>query len=196
MITLLFVGDGERDAAMLPPIVRTIVGSEFSTISEHWSRLWQGGGGYHRKLIYASKQALDRGAKGVVAVVDVDRDRKGVRLAKLKSAQSEILQKSPALRVAVGEAVPHGEAWLLDDPGAVRTALELSAEAPIKRGNNPKEELESLTAQSPNPVSSFKESCARIAEKVQTDRCQHAKETGFADFVDDVKAHLCPLFAA
>ena len=39
MICLFFVGDGARDEATVPPLVRTILQIDFSTLFQPWARL-------------------------------------------------------------------------------------------------------------------------------------------------------------
>ena len=73
MIRLLFVGDGDRDAATNPHLVATIVGTEVEPATTSWPRLNEAGKGYDRKLLFAIRDARDKGLEGVVATVDQDK---------------------------------------------------------------------------------------------------------------------------
>jgi hypothetical protein len=92
----------------------------------------------------------------------------------------------------LGEAIPHLEAWLIDDAAAVRDALQLSSDATIPnvaKAKDPKLALNGLIDASPSSrdlLSVLRE----IAYRVQGGRCAHAKETGFAAFIDDVQSEF------
>ena len=49
----------------------------------------------------------------------------------LREARERDRMERPPFPTAFGEADPHGEAWLLDDPTAIRDALELDPEVEI-----------------------------------------------------------------
>ena len=61
MIRLLFVGDGERDAATIPRIVEIILSTSVGEEFRSWARLHSSPRGYKRKLLFASRQARDAG---------------------------------------------------------------------------------------------------------------------------------------
>jgi hypothetical protein len=80
MIRLLFVGDGERDAATNPHLVSTIIGAPVAPATTGWPRLSRAGSGYDRKLLFAIRTARHTGLDGVVATVDRDKSRRWDRL--------------------------------------------------------------------------------------------------------------------
>lgn len=196
-LPIMVVGDGPRDAAMLPPLVSRVLGTTVQAVGE---RGWHGvrltrGGGYDRKLRFVMREAVESGARGLVATVDRDKSPKRSRLADLVKARETERQdvRSPAaqLAVALGEADPHAEAWLLDDAVAVRSALGLGASAAIPnvRKVAPKDALDVLFGGrelDERPV----ELLARIAGLVDSSRCVHARETGLHSFCDEVRTEL------
>ncbi|MCW8141553.1 MAG: hypothetical protein KIT58_21835, partial [Planctomycetota bacterium] len=200
-VPIMVVSDGPRDAAMLPPLVSTILGAEVQAVA---SRAWSSvvlrrGGGYDRKLRFVLREALDQGARGVVATVDRDRAPRRSRLADLVAGRDAERQdpRSPVaqLPTALGEADPHAEAWLLDDPKAVRAALGLDgrAEVPNVRRSSPKDALDALFAGSDErPLDLL----AAVAREVDPGRCAHARETGLEAFCAEVRRELGPLAAA
>jgi hypothetical protein len=163
--------------------------------------LHRAGRGYARKLRYALRQARDIEAEGLVATVDADAEKKrGTRLRKMKEVRKKDRERAnlPVLPTALGEAVPHGEAWLLDDPVAVRRVLNLSEDErvpTIKRAKNPKKALHDLLAQSERAEDRPLAVWAEIAREVDPERCKHAKGTGFGAFINDVHEELDPLEA-
>ncbi|MCH7885708.1 MAG: hypothetical protein IIC01_10715, partial [Planctomycetes bacterium] len=117
---LLFVGDGDRDAATVPHLVEGILGLEITDEFRSWKKLRlqpkstpRGLRGYTPKLMYAVRAARSRGLDGVVATVDRDAEEPRSRLAKLQEGRDLDRREDPALPTALGEANPHGEAWLL-----------------------------------------------------------------------------------
>ncbi len=50
---LLFVGDGERDAATVPHIVARILDTQVEPVTQHWARLNGAGRGYQKKVRFA-----------------------------------------------------------------------------------------------------------------------------------------------
>ncbi len=75
MIRLLFVGDGDRDAVTVPPIVGTILGAQVDALTRNWARLH--GGGLKKKVRFAALDAGSLEARG--AVMTLDRDRSPAR---------------------------------------------------------------------------------------------------------------------
>ena len=193
MVHLFFVGDGERDAATVPAIVKRLLDVAFRPTCARWARLHGAGRGYGRKLLYALRQARDRRADGVVATVDADEERKGRRLRTLRDAREGDRSRFAAIPTALGEAVPHGEAWLLDDPVAVREAMNLPSNAKIpavRESSDPKETLHRLLRNGPRAKDRPLQVWADIAGRVEASRCAHGKATGFHAFVDDVRREL------
>ena len=196
MIRLLFVGDGERDAATNPHLITTITAAAVEATTAPWARLNQAGRGYDRKLLFASAQARAGGLDGVVATVDRDTSRRRDRLRELEAARTRDRQTHPPLPTAIGSANPHAEAWLLDDPVAVRAALRLEGDRPIptvRQVDSPKAELDRLHRGSTRCNEPARNILVDIARTLAVERCQHASETGFAYFVDDVQSELRPL---
>lgn len=97
---------------------------------------------------------------------------------------------------ALGEARPHGEAWLLDDVEAVRQALKLETAENIpsrKKTSNPKQALEELISGSERGGDTRIDVLRDIAVALDPDRCKNRKTSGFDAFVKDVHAELDPL---
>jgi hypothetical protein len=196
MIRLLFVGDGERDAATNPHLVSTIITAAVQPTSSPWARLNRAGHGYDRKLLFAIRQARAHRLDGVVASVDRDTSRHRDRLRELEAARTRDREAHPPLPAALGCADPHAEAWLLDDPVAVRCALRLAGDTPIptvRQVDSPKTEIDRLQRASSRCDELPRDVLVDIARELSIDRCQHARETGFAHFVDDVRAEIGPL---
>lgn len=185
MIPILVVGDGPRDQATVPRLVERILGHPVREDFRPWARL-SGGKGYDRKLAFAVKQAKDAGTQGVVAAVDKDKSQG--RLGVLRD-QRDSEQRSGTFPIAVAEADPHGEAWLLDDPVAVRDALGLPPDVEIptvRQVKSPKEALEALHARGTKRDEPFLTTWAEVARNVSLERCVHARETGFDGLVSEV----------
>jgi hypothetical protein len=199
MIHLFFVGDGPRDEAAVPRLVERILNVPVRDEFSAWARLHRSGAGkgYGRKLRYATRQAKDRGADGLVATVDADKATKRTRLGELSDARDEDRASSPPFPTAIGEAVPHLEAWLLDDAEAVRHALQLAHDASIptvRKTKDPKAKLDDLFA-----LSYRKDEVlvllTDIARELVPSRCRHASSTGFKGFADEVQSELGQLAA-
>jgi hypothetical protein len=117
---LLFVADGERDHAVLPPLIERVLDCKVQPTFFAWKsddlRLNRGRG-YQRKLELALRKARDANLEGVVATIDADAARPKERLSELRAGREKDRQNTllTPLPAALGEAVPHVEAWLLDD---------------------------------------------------------------------------------
>ncbi len=187
-MTVLIVADGPRDEASLPPLIETILGRKINVEFESWVRIHHRGSGrgYGRKLRFSIAHARSHGMKGLVAVVDRDKDRAGHRERDLKTTRDEERQAGRQFPIALGVADPHVDVWLLDDPVAVRQGLGLSSDAEIiniRRAKVPKDELDKLIK--PNEFAQIVDALKAIAKRVDPDRCGHANQTGFAPFADD-----------
>jgi hypothetical protein len=192
---LLFVGDGERDAATVPHLVETILGIRVERATLPWARLNGAGRGYRKKVQFAVRQAIDAEADRLVAVVDRDKEAAGVRLGEMRQARDADRMKRPSYPTACGEANPHGEAWLLDDPVAVRDALGLANEVkvtPVHKTKDPKAVLNDLirSSRKTDPITHI---LGDIAKCVDPSRCAHRDETGLEDFMAEVQSELGPL---
>jgi hypothetical protein len=196
MIRIHFVGDGERDAATVPHLVIDILQTEIDPTTTNWPRLNSAGKGYPRKLRFAMKQAIDAGADGLVAVVDRDKAEKRSRLKELQAGREEWRANPamPPLPAALDEASPHGDVWLLADPVAIRQALELGDDVEIpsvRKTKEPKAALNELIKGSKyRNEMDIKIVLADIARLVDHRRCAHPEETGFGDFVRDVRVEF------
>jgi hypothetical protein len=196
MIRLLFVGDGDRDAATNPHIVRTIIGVEIDASHRAWKELRLGGGGNDRKLKFAIRQARDAGIDGVVATVDQDNSPSGDRLRVLAAARREDREKAAPLPTALGCANPHAEAWLLDDEVAIRSVLHLTQATVIptvRKASYPKDTIGELHAGSSRADEPIRTILAELAQALVASRCQHTRETGFDAFTKDVRDEIGPL---
>lgn len=198
MMKLHFVGDGPRDEATIPHIVERVLQVPIHTEAIPWARLTAiRGSGYARRLRFAIRQAVDAAADGLVAVLDADKDPK--RIQELRKGRDEDRQTSAPFPTAVGQAEPHGDAWLLDDPAAVRTILNLAADVEVisvRKSKNPKGDLNQLVRASSRGEDDILVVLTDIARVLEVFRCNHGKETGFSDFVEDVERELGPVAAA
>jgi len=132
----------------------------------------------------------------MVAVVDWDKDRKGRRLAALREGREQERYRTVDVPVALGQADPHVEAWLLDDPVAVRRALQLPADHQmpnVVKSSYPKDDIDVLRRAGGDSDDTILVALSRIADAVVPQRCEHQKETGLKRFVDDVRHELGPL---
>ena len=196
MIKLLVVGDGERDGASIPPLVQTILELPIQSDFERWPRLQKKGLG--RKLLFATIQARNRKHDGLVAVVDADQRMRSQKIKDLIEARAEMRRSAPPFPTALGEAVPNGDAWLLDDPIAVCDALHLDRNTPVAvvtKVRDPKPELNAAIALSTRAGEDILTILAAIAGFVRIEHCRHPSDTGFESFVKDVRAELSPLIA-
>ncbi len=196
---LLFVADGPRDEVTIPRLVERILNTSIESSFQPWKgvRLNQGSG-YRRKLRFALAQARDQELDGVVATVDSDRVTPKKRLKELCLGRDED-RKNPSaspMPTAVGEAVPHLEAWLLDDPVSVRNALGLprDGDIPDVAQGDPKTALNCLIDESESSDRPT-QLLSAIACELDSERCNHSSDTGFKDFVHDVRAELEPLLS-
>ncbi len=199
MIQLHFVGDGDRDAVTVPELVQKILGCKIGERSQPWARLHDAGRGYERKLRFAMISAQADGADGLVVTIDRDKDHKGERIERLRQGRLDARNRNLKIPTALGQAIPHGEAWLLDDPVAVKTTLELpeSVETPsVLKTKSPKTAMESMLAGSRRAGQRPLQVWADIAEKIELSRYQHAQETGFKQFAEDVESELRGLVVA
>jgi hypothetical protein len=193
---LLFLGDGLRDEAVIPKIVSSAVEYAQKNAFRAWRKVpLHKNIGYKRRLLFALREARDDGLDGVVATVDRDSRPRRERLTELESAR-EADRNNVALtpiKVAVGEAAPHVEAWLLDDPKAIRDALGLpsNAEIPnVRECPNPKDALHDIIQQCGRRDLEMV-LLAEIAQQLTETRCNHRGETGFEAFLLDLKSELC-----
>ena len=191
MIKLLVVGDGERDGASIPSLVQTILERPVQSEFERWPRLQKKGLG--AKLRFATIQARNRKNDGLVAVVDADQRMRSKKIKDLIEARAEMRRSAPPFPAALGEAVPNGDAWLLDDRLAVCDALKLDRNteiAVVTKVRDPKPVLNSIIAQSSRAGEDNLQILADIAGLVRIERCRHAADTGFEAFVKDVTSEL------
>lgn len=194
MIHLYFVGDGPRDEATLPCLVEQILGNKVRpSFPKHPHLRLHGSRGYRGQIRFAIRAARDLDAGGIVVFVDADKDPKGRKFRELRAGRDADRAASPPFPTALGEADPHAEAWLLDDQAAVRKVLQLSSDieiSTVRQTKNPKATLQSLIEQSEIESVDLLAILAAIACEVNLSRCQHAKETGFKRFADEVRHEL------
>lgn len=186
--------DGPRDEAAIPPILGTLLGEEVEVDQSSpraWSRLNQAKG-YRAKVRFALTKARNAGVDALVAVCDADRQPK--RIEELKAGREEHRARNVPFPAALGQANPHGEAWLLDDPTAIRQAWRLHPKTAIPTvrncGNNPKKAIEELFGKTGRHDPT--EALGEIAANLDPKRCPHADRTGFGEFVQEVLTELGP----
>jgi hypothetical protein len=193
MIPIYVVGDGLRDEAMVPVLVERVVRLRVQARFRPWSSLRLAGGGYDRKLKFAVREAVEEKIPMLVATVDTDKDNSGEKLRRLRQARSDDPQCGSLVQVALGEATPHGEAWLLDDEVAVRQALGLHSSTPIctpANRKNPKQAIEDLRHSGNRCDDPIRTVLAAIAQLVQPARCPRSKDTGFDALQDDLRTSI------
>ncbi len=191
MTRALFVGDGPRDAATIPKIVENQVDIRVSDDPMFWHDIRVGG--FKKKLQYALARVRDRRKDALIAVVDSDREKTRKRLAKLEAGRDADRQKLPRIPCALGEARPHGDAWLLDDPVAVCDALGIHRDTKIPASREAKDRrkvLNDVIATSPKANDNVLDVLAAIAARLDPSRCLHGKETGFKAFLEEVESEL------
>jgi hypothetical protein len=191
MIDVFFVLDGPRDHVSVPPLVSRILGLKIRPQTTHWKRLRQKGNasGLSRQLLYAIREAQDAKTSSLVVVVDRDNSSKREKLKELIAARD----RSPEFPVALGQADPHGEAWLLDDPVAVTRGLGLGTDVEIpniRDVESPKDTIEVLRENSEFSDKTILEVLEAIVNHVDPARYRHAKETGYEAFEKDVRHQL------
>lgn len=197
-IRLSLLADGPRDHATLPLLLATILGRQIAVAGAHeWKGLRLAGGGNARKVAFAMRQAIDEGAAGLVVTADQDANPPRKKLRELRDARdAERGKPGPAaiLPVAIGEARPHAEAWLLDDAVAIREGLRLASDhavPSVRTVSYPKDTIDELDGLGEHPDDERPiDRLMRIATACDPTRCKNAKETGLHDFVDDVKQEL------
>lgn len=162
-----------------------------------WSdRRLHGESGNGRRLKFVVREALADGIDGVVATVDQDKAKPRERLNVLIAAREDDRNSGRHLPTGLGEARPHGEAWLLDDQVAVKGVLGISAGEAIptvQKSRSPKNALNNLCTAFERK---FADVLPGMAAKIDVGRCAHAKETGLQEFAEDVRAELGPLVNA
>lgn len=197
MIRVRFVGEGPRDEAIVPSLVSTWLNKPaMQPTFVTWRALVVRKAGktrrlhgLARKLEYAVSQALTDRQHAPIATIDRDVAAPSERMGQMRFG----VTVSPQLPTALGEAVPHAEAWLLDDQKAVRETLALPADTAIPNVRNcaPKDELNKLC----EPVvraagTRLIELLAGLARRIDVARCNHPSETGLQAFHNEVRSNL------
>ena len=196
MITIHILGDGPRDEATVPLIAERVLGVRIHATFTAWSELRAGG--YERKLKYAARQALAAGVPRLIATVDTDKDTFGEKLRRLRQTRTQDPTCNFLVQIALGEAAPHAEAWLLDDQVAVREALRLPSGTDIPSTRNeddPKQALENLRRIGDRGGDPILDVLADIARRLEPARCSRAQHTGFHSFHEELKTAFRTLAA-
>lgn len=199
MLSIFILGDGPLDNAMLPPIIKRVLDVETNPEFKAWKDIRlnrkSSKGGYAAKLKYAIRRVKARDSlQAVIAVVDQDKDNKGTRIVNLKEARDA--DRHHNIPTSVGRAIPHGEAWLIDDHEAVKQGLGLPADAKIpsvNKTNNPKNALNEILQDLNDNMKSRKYAYESIAMNVQLPRCRFPEKTGFSGFVEDLETEFACL---
>lgn len=171
MIRLLFVGDGERDAATNPHLVTLITGTEVESTTIPWPRLNEAGRGYDHKLLFAIRSARRDGLEGVIATIDQDKSPGRDRFRALQAGRTRDRETAAPLPTALGCADPHAEAWLLDDEVAVCQVLQLDPAAipNVRKVASPKNELTGLHTRSARAQEPIRTILIEIAQRSTPD---------------------------
>ena len=182
---ILGVGDGDRDRAMMGPILRTLHGAPLSVTFK--ARKEYRVGGYGNVMKMALLEAFDASLQGVVFWADEDAGREP-RLKELRDArnQSKVIGETKA---AIGVATPHAEAWILDDAHAVRAVLGLPSDHAIPRvseSNYPKTTLDDLCHQH-RPQDPVMNLLPEFGAQLAPGRMREPHKTGFSAFEKDFK---------
>ncbi|MBI3819173.1 MAG: hypothetical protein HY286_10815 [Planctomycetes bacterium] len=199
--------DGERDAKALPHIIHNILESkpECRSITSFSPRHWKDLRfhnrdkkarlqGYAKKLQYIIDENHNGIGRAIVAVVDRDRDADGARVRELRSTRTDARLQAIRVPLAIGEAIPHGEAWLLPDRHVVAGVFEVDpAEVNIK-AKSPKDELQRL-GEKKITKEKFSDRLETLAKKVRVHVIADRSDNGFAEFAEDIKKELGSLFS-
>lgn len=188
MITIHIVGDGPRDKATVQLLAERILGIRIDATFKAWSAFRAGP--CERRLKLAARAALDAGVPRLIATVDTDKDSFGEKLRRLRQTRTQDPTCSSLVQIALGEAVPHAEAWLLDDQVAVRDALRLPSGTEIpstKNEKDPKQALEGLRRIGDRGGEPILEVLADIARRLDPARCTRAQHTGFHSFHEELE---------
>jgi hypothetical protein len=200
MIQLHFVSDGPRDHVTIPHIVGKVLRVTIHATTFGWARLRERAGvsGYRRQVQFAIASARADGADAILATVDRDKDPQRQKIEKLMQGRTEDRASNAPFPFALGQADPHGEAWLLDDRVAVRRGLRLAGDAAIptvRQTKSAKDALEDLLAESDRAEDAMLEVLEDIAMLVDPARFDHAAETGFRGLEREIKQELAPVAA-
>lgn len=190
MIPIYFVIDGNRDSKSVPALVEKVLQRRIRPTTEIWYRMR--GQGYDKKIRFAVLAAEDEGAVGVVAVIDRD-NGDGTLLRRLKKSRDKEKRQNATYPIAVGEANPHLEAWLLDDSIAVRDALSLSTDVTVQgvlEADSPKNAIDSLIKSSASANEDRSAVLGSIAKHVEIKRFKQPKKTGFQAFQREVETEF------
>ena len=197
MIRLHIIGDGDRDGATVPWLVSNLLGVDIEGTFFPWNSPPESKGrklrmntrgGYAKKIAFAIERARHDRAAGLVAVVDRDVEPTGDRLNSLRSGRESDRRGRAPIPTAIGEAVPHGEAWLLDDRVAVRDSLYLEdRNLNAIDESDPKAALGALIDVSERREETHLDVLRDIARRVDRSRCPNTRRTGFASFADEVR---------
>jgi len=214
MPRLMFVCDGQRDQLALPILTGRLLDQPIRH-DEHEHMTWKGAdtsirlhaaerkadgyslSGFGRKVLYALRACRLRGCRGLVAVLDRDKPEHHERLKQAKLGQQADSAQHAPLPAVIGEASPHFDAWLMDDPVAVRTALGLpkNAQVPdVGASGNPKRDLDVLRSNSARASDRPSLVAGAIAQQLDLRRCNHRKATGLEAFASDLRREIEPLF--
>ncbi len=182
---ILGVGDGDRDCAMMEPIVRNLHGAPLTVTFK--PRKAYRVGGYGKVMTMALLEAFDDGFQGVVFWADEDSGREP-RLKELRDArnQSAVIAQTKA---AIGIAAPHAEAWILDDAHSVRAVLGLPNDHAIPKvseSNYPKTTLDDLCHQH-RPQDPVMNLLPEFGAQLALGRMREPDRTGFSAFEKDFK---------
>ncbi len=199
MIRIQFLGEGSRDEAAAPPLVENLLGLEIIATFTAWSspsiqRFHQKGlSKLGRKLMFALARASADGLQGVVAIIDDDQ-HDGERLDALKAGREAHRRNNAPMPAALGCAIPHFEAWLIDDPAAVREMLKLPGNHPVPPPvgmSSPKEALHALYNKSPRASDILeRDVLPEIARRLHLNRCNQRIQTGLQRFADDLRSEF------
>ncbi|MCA9110936.1 MAG: hypothetical protein KDA52_13380 [Planctomycetaceae bacterium] len=199
MINLLVVGDGPRDQSALPILIGQLLGCEIQSRYDdlHEIRYLKGKGDIHaRKVKYLSRRACADRFDGLAVVVDTDKSPRREKLKNLRKGRKEDREKNPPFPTALGEAKPHFDVWLLDEPVAIREALGFSADfdnVNAVKVEYPKDELSKLVESSEFEFDQVSDALGAIAKRISLQRCVHPKDTGLAAFAEDLDAEIKPV---
>jgi len=197
-MSILVVGDGPRDQKALPNLICRILETKVETRYDDWHevRHLRGKGSiYERKLKYLTRRARADKLSALAIVVDTDRSPAREKVRQLRTGRDDDRQKNPPFPTALGEANPHFDVWLLDDPVAVRQALGLANDFDMPNAvkvDNPKDDISKLVETSPKDFSQVSEALGEIAQHVSSKRCVHRNRTGVAAFESDVLDEIRP----
>ncbi|HUU23082.1 MAG TPA: DUF4276 family protein, partial [Phycisphaerae bacterium] len=152
---------------------------------------------FARKVKGAMRTAKLQGHKGVVVVIDRDREPDRKRIGALREGRDS-MQADVPVPCAVGTAVETFDAWMIADPAAIRAA---GGDASMSRPDPEKLDGRAETDRHPKVLATkafggrreLPQKYAEVAASVDIDLLRRCCPQGFAPFAAEVEERLLPV---